>query len=122
MNYYNIWVKPYMPSKEETEPGIMYLPQTHLEDKRFNFLDKQVYLNLCIKEQLDTKRYKNIDEIVKDIKTHPDRDEEILNKYLEKTNKTIDEMTNSEWNNLSKFRLTYEDVENSLNRLNKLGI
>ncbi len=120
MNY-SIWVKPYMPSEEEVEQGIMYVPQSHIRDTRLIYLDRQIYLYLCVKEQLDKKKYQSIEEIIEDIKTNPDDDEMALDDYLERTGKSIDDMTVADWESLPVSILTYEDVEKSLNRLNKFG-
>ncbi|MDU5081230.1 hypothetical protein [uncultured Tissierella sp.] len=77
MNY-SIWVKPYMPSEEEIESGALYVPQAHIEDTRLIYLDRQIYLYLCTKEQLDKRKYESVEEIIEDIKTNPDEDEKAL--------------------------------------------
>lgn len=120
MNY-SIWVKPYMPSEEEIESGALYVPQAHIEDTRLIYLDRQIYLYLCTKEQLDKRKYESVEEIIEDIKTNPDEDEKALDDYLGRTGKSIDDMTVKDWESLPISVLTYEDVENSLNRLKQFG-
>lgn len=113
---YNIWIKPHMPTKQELEPGYIYIPKVYLGDKRLSYLDKQVYACLYIQEQI-CGGCRGIDDIIKDIKTHPDKDEKILDDYLKKTGKTIEIMTDEEWDNLPEIELTVQDVMESLDKL-----
>lgn len=118
---FNIWLDPHMPTKEEIETGILYIPQSYLEDERLNYLDNEIYVSLCVKEQLDDSQYKNIDEIIAEIKTHPDKNEEILEEFFQVTGKTIETITDEEFDNLPKVPLTIQDVKESLNKLEQLG-
>lgn len=109
-----------MPSKEEIDEDYVYAPVSQLEDNRLSLLDKQVYLYLCIIEQLDGG-CKSIEEIVKDIKEHPDKNREILNQYLQETGQTIETITDEEWDSLSTVKVKDEDIKASLNKLLELG-
>lgn len=117
---YNIWIEPHMPTKEELEPGYVCMPRLYLDDKRLCHLDRQVYTCLYIKEQI-FGGFKGIEDIIEDIKTHPDKDEKILDDYLKRTGKTIDVMTDEEWDSLPEVELTAQEVKESLDKLLKFG-
>lgn len=118
---YNIWLRPYMPLLEERESGAVYIPQGHIKDDRLNFLDRTVYLSLCMEEQMGEAGPYGVDELVKEIKTHPDRDEDILQAFLKRTGKTIDTISDKEFKKLPSVPLTVQDVEESLKRLEGFG-
>jgi len=119
---YNIWIEPHMPNEGEKESGFLYIPKSHQHDNRLTHLDKTLYMSLCIKEQIDDNRqFNSIGEIIKDIKTHPDKDEEILKNFFQQTGKDLDTITDAEFDSLPRVPLTYKDVKKSLRKLVKLG-
>lgn len=120
-NIYDVWVRPHMPSLEERIPGIIYLPKTYTKDKRLTYLDREVYIALYIYAQLKPDVNCDVDRLLSEIKTHPDKDDEILNNYLKENGKTFDELTDTEFDAIPTIPLTKEDIENSLKRLEEFG-
>lgn len=118
---YNVWIEPYMPSIEERDPKHLYAPQEHLYDARLSDLDNSVYIYLCVKEQIYKEKYKSIQQIVEDIKVHPDKYSKALYKYLKQTGMKINELTDKEWKMIPVIPVTYEDIKESLIKLAKLG-
>ncbi len=118
---YNIWVPPYMPLFEEREPGALYIPKGHIKDDRLNFLDREVYVSICMAAQLEDPETFDAYALISKIKTHPDKDEKILQAYLKKTEKTIETITDKEFQSLPTVPLTAKDFEESLAKLKMLG-
>lgn len=121
---YEIWLRPHMPLKEEREKNALYipLPQFFKDDDRLNYLDRDIYLSLCMKEQLDNGRlFKNITAIVKDIRINPDESEKIFQDYLKKTGKSFNDISDEEIENFPNVPLTIKDVKDSLERLTQFG-
>lgn len=117
---YDVWVPPHMPLPKERDPEALYMPQSYIKDERLNYLDSTVYISLIMAAQFEAGSY-GVDELVKEIKTHPDRDEEIFLAFLKKTGKTLETVTDKELKRLPSIPLTIQDVEESLKRLEKYG-
>lgn len=119
---YEIWLRPHMPLKEERDKNALYIPQSFKDDDRLNYLDRDIYLSLCMKEQVDKGRpFKNITAIVKDIRINPDESEKIFQDYLKKTGKSFNDISDEEIENFPNVPLTIKDVKDSLERLTQFG-
>ena len=114
---YNIWLSPHLPT--ERNPEYFYWPRTQNKDTRLNYLDKEVYTHVIVYEQEDTVY--DLNSLLKKIKTHPDKDDAILDEYLKCTGKNIDKITQKELKKLPTVPLTLQEVQESLDKLEQLG-
>lgn len=115
--HYNIWLHPHLPT--EPDPEYYYWPKTQNKDTRLNYLDRELYIHVIAFEQ-EGKVY-DLTSLLKEIKTHPDKDDAILDEYLKSTGKSIDTITQKELNKLSTAPLTLQEVQESLDKLELLG-
>jgi len=114
---YNIWLHPHLP--EEPDPEYYYWPKTQNKDTRLNYLDKEVYINIIAFEQ--EGRVYDLSSLLKEIKTHPDKDDAILDVYLKRTGKNMDTITQKELNQLPTVPLSLQEIQESLDKLELLG-
>jgi len=116
---YNIWLPPHMPAESERDSRYHYLPLTYKRDKRLTYLDKSLYWCLLGLEQLG--RSYDIRTLIKEIGSHPDRDDEKIKNYIKRSGKDIDVLSDKEFNALPTVPLNEQDVIESLKKLEKLG-
>jgi hypothetical protein len=118
---FDVWIRPHMPLPEERESGAIYFPQLYREDEQLTYLDVEVYVALIVAKQFKPEIVCDVDALLREIKTHPDKDEAIFDEYLQKTEKTLETITDEEFEALSKVPLTKQEIIESLEKLEKLG-
>ena len=98
-----MWINTSTPPKGDLGRDYIYVDTDYVNDTRLNYLDGQIYIYLNVKEQIEHKSFSSIDEIINAIM------------------KDIKHVDEKGWESLQVDVLKPKDIEESLNKLNKLG-
>ena len=95
------------------------IPKELMGSKELDYLGASVVRNVLCYEQLG--EVVDVNLLIREIKTHPDKDEEIFDNYLLEHNYTVDTLPDKELDNIPTVPLTVQDILQSIEKLKELG-